>query len=100
MAPPRAHPDGAGATARYHRHVPDEFDAEAMVRRFRERARAVRDRGVPPIEGPARAAFLEQAKLDYMDFAMLGDAHATLVDGILTLQIDLRPPEERSAEGS
>lgn len=73
----------------------DEFDAEAMVARFRQRARAVRERGVPPIEGPARAAFVEQAKLDYMDFAMLGDAQATLADGVLTLRVDLRPPEQR-----
>jgi putative component of toxin-antitoxin plasmid stabilization module len=43
------------------------------------------------VEGPERARFREQAQLDYMDFAMLGDAEATLDDGILTLRIDLRP---------
>lgn len=79
--------------------MPDELDANAMVKRFQERARAVRERGVPPIEGPARAAFIEQAKLDYMDFAMIGDADSTLVDGILTLRVDLRPPGERGAAG-
>jgi hypothetical protein len=75
--------------------VPDEFDPQAMTRRFQERAGAVRSRGVPPIEGAERMRFIEQAQLDYMDFAMLGDAHATLEGGILTLRIDLRPPEER-----
>lgn len=80
---------------RYSRDVSDEFDAHAMIERFRERARAVRDRGVPPVEGPARAAFVEQAQLDYMDFAMLGDAEASLADGVLTLHIDLRPPDQR-----
>jgi len=66
-----------------------------MTRRFRERATAVRGRGVPPIEGPERIRFIEQAQLDYMDFAMLGDAEATLAGGILTLRIDLRPPSQR-----
>ena len=79
--------------------VPDDFDAQAMVGRFRERARAVRERGVPPIEGPARAEFIAQAKVDYMDFAMIGDAEATLTEGVLTLRVDLRPPDRRDAEG-
>ena len=35
--------------------------------------------------------FMEAAKLDFQDFAMLGDATATLEDGILRLEIDLRP---------
>jgi len=77
--------------------VADEFDPRAMTRRFQERAAAVRRRGVPPIEGPDRKRFIEQAQLDYMDFAMLGDAEATLLDGVLTLRIDLRPPQDRDA---
>jgi hypothetical protein len=62
-----------------------------MVARFRLRAQAVKDRGLPPVEGPERQRFREQAQLDYMDFAMIGDAEATLEDGILTLRVDLRP---------
>lgn len=68
-----------------------EFDPNEMVIRFQERAKAVRDRGLPPVEGPERQRFREQAQRDYMDFAMIGDAEATLEDGILTLRIDLRP---------
>ena len=45
----------------------DEFDPEAMIERFKERA-----------------------QVDFMDFAMIGDATATLEDGVLTLRIDLR----------
>ena len=75
--------------------VEQSFDPEAMVERFRKRAEAVRQRGLPPVEGPERARFREQAQLDYMDFAMLGDASATLAEGILTLTVDLRPPEAR-----
>jgi hypothetical protein len=67
-----------------------------MVERFRERAQAVRDRGMPPIEGPERVRFREQAQRDFTDYAMIGDAEAELVDGILTLRIDLRPPGEAS----
>jgi len=70
----------------------DDFDPQAMVERFRERARAVKSRGIPPIEGPERRRFLERMQVDYQDFAMLGDADATLDDGVLTLRIDLRPP--------
>ena len=63
-----------------------------MIERFRQRARAVRSRGLPPIEGPERRRFMEQAQLDFQDFAMLGDAEGSLEEGILTLRIDLRPP--------
>ncbi len=47
--------------------------------------------GLPPVEGPERERFKQQAQADYMDFAMLGDAEPSLRDGILTLRIDLRP---------
>ncbi len=62
-----------------------------MIQRFRERADAVKKRGMPPIEGPERERFLEQARVDFSDFAMLGDAEAALDDGILSFRIDLRP---------
>lgn len=68
----------------------DQFDPQAMIDRFAERARAVRSRGVPPVEGPERRRFIEQAQIDYMDFAMLADADCELDDGVLTLRIDLR----------
>ncbi len=67
----------------------------AMIERFRQRARAVRERGVPPVEGPERRRFVEQAQVDYMDYAMLGDAEGSIEDGFLVLRVDLRPPEQR-----
>ena len=69
----------------------EDFDAGAMIERFRARAAAVRSRGIPPIEGADRQRYIEQAKLDFMDYAMLGDAEASLEAGILTLKVDLRP---------
>ena len=76
--------------------VADEFDPQAMVQRFRDRAKAVRNRPLPPVEGPERRRFMEQAQTDFMDFAMIGDATATLDGGILTLTVDLRPPDKKT----
>lgn len=73
--------------------MPDQFDPDAMVERFRARAEAVRSRGLPPVEGPDRERFKQQAQADFMDFAMLADAQSSLEDGVLTLRIDLRPSE-------
>jgi hypothetical protein len=38
-------------------------------------------------------------QLDFQDFAMLGDASGTLDDGILTLRVDLRPPDSTPSAG-
>jgi hypothetical protein len=72
------------------------LDVDAMLARFRERAAAVRKRPLPPVAGAERQAFIEQANTDFMDFAIIGDASASLENGILTLQIDLRPADQRS----
>jgi hypothetical protein len=73
--------------------VADELDVDAMIARFRARARAVRQRGLPPVEGPERRRFLEQARIDYQDYAIIGDAEGRIEDGILTLTVDLRPKD-------
>jgi hypothetical protein len=75
------------------------FDPQEMVARFRQRAEAVRTRGMPPIEGPERQRFRQQAQQDFSDFAMIGDAEADLVDGILTLRINLRPKDAGDGPG-
>lgn len=71
------------------------FDPDEMVQRFQERAAAVKKRPMPPVEGEGRKHFIEQSKLDFMDFAMIGDAEASIVDGVLTLRVDLRPADQR-----
>jgi hypothetical protein len=71
--------------------VAENLDIDAMIDRFRARARAVRQRGIPPLEGQERKRFVDQARIDYLDYALIGDAEARLEDGILTLTIDLRP---------
>jgi hypothetical protein len=67
------------------------LDVQAMISRFRERAKAVRNRPLPPVGGEERRHFIEQAQIDYQDFAIIGDAEAALEDGVLVLRIDLRP---------
>lgn len=69
----------------------DELDVDAMLERFRDRAQAVKKRDMPPIGGEERQRFIAQAQMDFQDYAIVGDASATLDDGVLTLTIDLRP---------
>jgi len=66
------------------------LDPNEMLFRFRERANAVRKRPLPPVAGAERANFVNQAKIDFQDFAMIGDCEASLEDGILILRLDLR----------
>jgi hypothetical protein len=70
----------------------EPLDVDAMLQRFKDRAHAVRSRPLPPVAGEERTRFIEQAQLDFQDFAIIGDATAELADGILTLRVDLRPP--------
>ena len=70
----------------------DTLDIEAMIKRFRDRAAAVKQRPLPPVAGAERQLFLQQAQTDFQDFAIIGDAEGAIEDGILVLRIDLRPP--------
>ncbi len=67
-----------------------ELDLDAMLLRFRERAAAVKKRPLPPVAGDERRHFIEQAQTDFQDFAIIGDASATIEDGVLVLRVDLR----------
>ena len=70
----------------------ESLDVEAMLQRFRDRAHAVRNRPLPPVAGAERTQFIEQAQIDFQDYALVGDAEASIEDGVLVLRIDLRPP--------
>jgi hypothetical protein len=74
----------------------DGLDLDAMIKRFRDRAHAVKSRPLPPVAGEERAKFVQQAQVDFQDFAIIGDAKAAIEDGVLVLRIDLRPPEARA----
>lgn len=76
------------------------FEPSRIPERFKERAEAVRRRGVPPIEGEERRRFIQQAQEDYMDFMMLADAKVVFENGILTFEVDLRPESDRGDTSS
>jgi len=71
------------------------FEPSEMITRFKERADAVKRRPLPPVAGEERQMFLQQARSDFQDFAMIGDAEASIEGGILVLRVDLRPPDAR-----
>ena len=66
-----------------------EFDIDAMLERFRERAQAVQERGLPPVAGEGRKMLLEQAEMDFTDFSLVGTAAWSVEDGNLVLRIPL-----------
>ena len=68
----------------------EPLDVDAMLKRFQDRAHAVRNRPLPPVAGEERTRFIEQAQLDFQDFAIIGDAEAAVEDGVLVLRVDLR----------
>jgi hypothetical protein len=71
----------------------ESLDVEAMLQRYRDRAHAVRNRPLPPVAGEERTRFIEQAQVDFQDFAIIGDASGAIEDGVLVLRIDLRSPD-------
>ncbi|WKZ82979.1 MAG: hypothetical protein QY307_01635 [Acidimicrobiia bacterium] len=66
-----------------------EFDVDRFRERFRRRAVAVKERGVPPLEGEARRAFLAAAQDDYLDYSLVADAEASVEGGYLVLRLPL-----------
>lgn len=67
-----------------------QFDVDAMLERYRERAAAVRDRPLPPVAGDERQKFLDQASVDYTDFALVANAGWEIDDSHLVLKIPLQ----------
>jgi hypothetical protein len=66
-----------------------QLDVEEFLERFRDRAKAVKERGVPPLEGEARQRFIQQAEKDYLDYSLIGAASWSLEGGHLVLRIPL-----------
>ncbi|MGH2395253.1 MAG: hypothetical protein ACRDGH_17475 [Candidatus Limnocylindria bacterium] len=66
-----------------------QFDVDAMLQRYRERAAAVKDRPLPPVAGDERRLFVERAQADYTDYALIGSASWSVEEGDLVLRIPL-----------
>jgi len=66
-----------------------KLDMDDFLKRFQDRADAVKERGVPPLEGAARKAFIEAAEKDYLDYSLIGSASWSLDEGELVLRIPI-----------
>ena len=66
-----------------------QLDVDEFLKRFRDRAEAVRERGIPPLEGEARRSFIQSMELDYMDYTLVGSASWAVEGGHLVLRIPL-----------
>jgi len=66
-----------------------EFDVAAFQERFRDRAAAVKERGIPPLEGEARRQFMASAQQDFVDYSLVADAEASVEEGALVLRVPL-----------
>lgn len=67
-----------------------QFDVDAFVARFRRRAEAVKERGVPPVAGEERRLFIEQAEMDFLDYSLVGSSEWEVNDDCLLLRIPLK----------
>jgi hypothetical protein len=66
-----------------------KLDMDEFLERFRRRADAVRERGVPPLEGEARKQFIESAEKDYLDYSLVASASWTVEGDDLVLRIPI-----------
>lgn len=67
-----------------------KFDVDAMLERYAQRAKAVRERPLPPVAGEERKKFVEQAETDFTDYALVSNATWEIDDAHLILKIPLQ----------
>lgn len=67
-----------------------KFDVDAMLKRYSQRAKAVKERPLPPVAGEERKKFIEQAETDFTDYALVASASWELDDTHLILKIPLQ----------
>ncbi len=65
------------------------FDVDALIGRFQARAAAVKERGVPPLEGEARRKYIAAAEQDHTDYSLIAAATWSVEEGHLVLRIPL-----------
>jgi hypothetical protein len=66
-----------------------QLNIDEFLERFRERAAAVKERGIPPLEGQARRIWIESAEYDFMDYSLVGRAEWAVEEDALVLRIPL-----------
>ena len=67
-----------------------KFDVDAMLERYAQRAKAVRERPLPPVAGEERKLFIEQAETDFTDYALVANASWEIDEQHLILKIPLQ----------
>lgn len=67
-----------------------QFDVDAMLQRYKDRATAVKERPLPPVAGEERKKFVDQAQTDYTDYALIANASWEIDHTHLVLKIPLR----------
>jgi hypothetical protein len=67
-----------------------QLNVDEFLVRFRDRAKAVKERGIPPLEGEARRVWIDSAENDYMDYSLVGRAEWAVEDEALVLRIPLK----------
>lgn len=80
---------GYAAAARNEEAAMAQLNVDDFLARFRERAAAVKERGIPPLEGEARRVWIESAEHDFMDYSLVGRAEWAVEDEALVLRIPL-----------
>ena len=68
-----------------------EIDVDAVIARYRDRAEAVRERGLPPVAGEERKRLIQQAEIDFLDFSLIAAASWVVEGDQLVLRIPLHP---------
>lgn len=66
-----------------------QLNVDEFLARFRDRAAAVKERGIPPLEGEARRVWIESAEHDLVDYSLVGRAEWAVEDDALVLRISL-----------
>jgi hypothetical protein len=61
-----------------------------MLERYAARAKAVRERPLPPVAGDERKKFIDQAQTDYTDYALVANATWEIDETHLVLKIPLQ----------
>lgn len=65
------------------------FNVEEFIKRYKERAEAVKNRSIPPVGGDDRMAFIKQAETDFQDFMLIADSEFVIEEDYLVFKYKL-----------
>lgn len=65
------------------------FNVEEFIERYKERAKAVKNRSIPPVGGDDRLAFIKQAETDFQDFMIIADSEFNVEEEYLVFKYKL-----------